>query len=403
MAFFNPFRPSYLENPYPALHRLRAEDPVFRSRELDAWLLTRYEDCLEVLRDDDRFVSDGARAGGGFGEHVRGLRARSPLGEDPLFGQTDPPVHTRLRAIINRAFTPRVVEAERPAIEREAEALLSGAEPGQPFEFMAAVAERLPVHVIGDLLGLNDDNRDEVRRWAMTIMFAASDEKASAAARRDAVEAKEHLQAFLVRFAEEYAGEADRRLIRILLEAGEQGDRLSPEELLSFTVFLYTAGNGPTALLLANGLNALVQHPEQAALLRNEPSLMGDAIDEMLRWDSPTQALVRVVAQDTTIGGRVMKAGDTIFAMVGAANRDPAVFPDPDRFDITRSGGETRHLSFGYGPHFCLGAPLARIEAAAVFRPMLERFPSMYLATTKLERADTLLMRGPRRLPLVLG
>ncbi|MDA1003642.1 MAG: hypothetical protein O3B31_09910, partial [Chloroflexi bacterium] len=240
IAFFEPNRPSYIADPYPALARLRREAPVFFSRELDAYVLTRYADCLEVLRDHERFASDTARAGGRIGDHVRAQRRGSPLGDRPLFGQSDPPDHPRLRSIINRAFTPSVVAAHRDAIAAEVERLLDAITPGEPFDFATQIAEALPVLVIGDLLGLDDGNRLAVRARASALMRAASDDRITPAQHTEAAAARDWLRAFLAGYArdEDHTGS----LIAMLQEAEAEGGRLIADELLSFAVFLYSAG-----------------------------------------------------------------------------------------------------------------------------------------------------------------
>ncbi len=363
-------------------------------------MLTRYEDCLAVLRDGERFASDTARAAGRLGDHVRGLRRLSPLGDHPLFGQTDPPDHPRLRSIINRAFTPRVIEAHRPRVRAVVDELLDALPAGEPFDFMTTVAERLPVLVIGDLLGLDAESRGPVRERAQAIMQAVSEDQLTPAQRRAADDATAWLRDFLARYAQEHGDEPERRLIRILLDAEAEGGRLSDEELLAFTVFLYSAGSGPTAGLLGNGLVALLQHPDELARLRAQPDLVMPATDELLRYDSPTQVLIRVAAADVQVGRRRIAAGDTLLVMTGAANRDPEAFPEPDHLDVTRERA-SRHLSFGYGSHFCLGAPLAQLEADELLRALFERFPSLAIAANGLERGGTFLIRVPRRLVLL--
>jgi len=389
-----------VRDPYPALARLRAEDPVFFSRERDGWILTRYDDCLEVLRDHDRFASDTATARGRLGEHMRGLRGGSPLGDRPLFGQSDPPDHPRLRAVIDRAFTPRIVDAHRAEIERHIEALVGAVEPGRPFDLMRGLAEPLPVLVIGDLLGLDDANRHEVRAHAQAVMRGVAEAGLTATARRAAEDSREWLRAYLARYADEHGDDGERPLIRMLFDAEVEGGRLSVDEVLAFAVFLYTAGSGPTAGLIANGLAALLRHPEQLARLREEPSRIAAATDELLRYDSPPQALIRVATAETRIGRRRIATGGALFLMVGAANRDPEAFPDPDALDVARERA-SRHLSFGRSSHFCLGAPLAQLETELLYRVLFERFASLEIAEGGFAWGGTMLLRVPREMIVV--
>jgi len=373
---------------------------VFFSRELDGWVLTRYADCLEVLRDRDRFASDPALARGRLGAHARALRSGSPLGRAPAFAQTDPPVHPRLRAIVNRAFTPRIVESHRPRVAAEVERLLADIEPGEPFYFMRLIAEALPVLVIGDLLGLDDENRLAFAASARAVMRVHTGAAESRADRREAERAMHWLQALLADYARAAPADTGQRLIALVLDAEAEGGRLTAEELLAFVVFVYTAGSAPTAGLLGNGLAALLRHPDQLALLRAEPDRIADATDELLRFDGPTQALARVATADTDIDRRRIAAGDALFVMVGAANRDPAAFPDPDRFDVTREGAH-RHLSYGYGAHFCLGAPLARLEAEELLRVLFARFETLDAVPGGFAWGGTLVLRAPRTLQVV--
>lgn len=398
VAFFNPYRPSYGEDPYPALARLRAEDPVFYWRDYDGWVITRHADCSTVLRDHETFSSDPGKATGGVGRHVARARDASPLAGAPLIGAVDAPVHTRLRAIVSRAFTPRVVEGERTFIrETVSELLRDGRE---PLDFARAVATALPVTVISDLLGLTPEERNPVRMWAQAIMRAHSDPDTPPDARRAAAEAMRQMGRFLAEYRDSHA-EDDSKLISILLEAEASGERLSQPELLAFAVFLYTAGSGPTAMMLSNAVAHLATHPDAREAVQADRSLRRGALEESLRWDSATHVLLRYALVDTEIGGRRIRAGDTVYAMVAAAHRDPEVFEDPDRFDITREIPAGQLLSFGAGPHFCLGAPLAYLQGEEVLDELLDRYPNLALAADGLKMGGTFLLRGPERLQIV--
>jgi cytochrome P450 len=398
VAFFNPYRPSYGEDPYPALARLRAEDPVFYWREYDGWVITRHADCSAVLRDHETFSSDPGKATGGVGRHVARARDASPLAGAPLIGAVDAPVHTRLRAIVSRAFTPRVVEGERGFIRATASELLQG--PGT-LDFARAVAYVLPVTVISDLLGLTPEEQNPVRTWAQAIMRAHSDPDAPPDARRAAAEAMRLMGRFLADYRDSH-GSDDSKLISILLEAEASGERLSQEELLAFAVFLYTAGSGPTAMMLSNAVAHLATHPEALAAVRADRSLRRGVLEESLRWDSATHVLLRYALVDTEIGGRRIRAGETVYVMVAAAHRDPEVFADPDRFEITRDIPAGQLLSYGAGPHFCLGAPLAYIQGEEVLDVLLDAYSDLSLAPNGLKMGGTFLLRGPERL-LITG
>ncbi len=389
-----------MQDPYPALARLRADDPVFRSRELDGLVLTRHEDCAYVLREQALFGNDPTIAIGGMRGHVQETRARSPLGDTPTLGSSDPPVHPRLRGLIGRAFTPRMVEDERPVAARVVKALLDEAPDGQPFEFMSHLAEPLPVIVVSDLLGLDDDERGPVRAWAQALMRVIAGGDLPPEAYREGEVAKAAMLDFLRAYTERHAGDTSKKVISILLEAEAQGDRLSLNELLSFTVFLYTAGSGPTAYMLGNAIAALLAHPVALDAVRADRPLVRRAIEESLRWDSATQVLLRFAREACEVGGRKIMKGDTVYVMVGAAHRDPAVFPQPDTFDIERPMTNAQLLSFGAGPHFCLGQPLAFVQGEVAINALLDRFPRLQVASGGVERGGTFLLRGLRRLPL---
>ncbi len=400
MAFFNPFRPSYVQDPYPALARLRADDPVFRSRELDGWVLTRHADCAYVLREQALFGNDPTTASGGMRAHVEDARAKSPLGSAPTLGAADPPIHPRLRGLIGRAFTPRMVEDERAVAAEVAGTLLDEVPAGQPFEFMSHLAEPLPVIVISDLLGLDDDERGPVRAWAQALVRVIAGGELPPDAYREGEAAKAALLDFLRSYTERHAGDTSKKVISILVEAEAQGDRLSLDELLLFTVFLYTAGSGPTAYMLGNALAALLAHPAALEAVRTDRSLLRSALEESLRWDSATQVLLRFAHEDCEVGGRKITRGDTLYVMVGAAHRDPAMFTNPDAFDIERPITNAQLLAFGAGPHFCLGQPLAFVEGEAALGALLDRYPRLEGVPGGMERGGTFLLRGPRRLLL---
>lgn len=400
MAFFNPFRPSYVEDPYPALARLRADDPVFRSRELDGWVLTRHADCAYVLREQTLFGNDPTLASGGMRGHVQDARARSPLGATPTLGSTDPPIHPRLRGLIGRAFTPRMVEDERAVAAEVAAALLDEAPADRPFEFMSHFAEPLPVIVVSDLLGLGDEERGPVRAWAQALVRVIAGGELPPEAYREGEAAKASLLEFLRAYTERHAGDTSKKVISLLVDAEAQGDRLSLDELVSFTVFLYTAGSGPTAYMLGNLVAALLAQPAALEAVRADRSLIRGAIEESLRWDSATQVLLRFARDACEIDGRKVAKGDTLYVMVGAAHRDPAVFANPDTFDIHRPLTNAQLLAFGAGPHFCLGQPLAFVEGEVALGALLDRFPRLQGVPGGAERGGTFLLRGPRRLLL---
>jgi cytochrome P450 len=399
VAYFNPFRPSYLRDPYPALARLREEEPIHYSKQMEAWVVTRYADCVEILRDVEHYSSNPRSAAGRMAAMVEEARGRSPLGDTPLIVHSDPPVHTRLRAIVNRAFTPRMVEARRDTVRRYAREILAGLPDGEPFDLMSTLAYPLPLQVTGDLLGLPEADRQSVHDWARAVILGTSGERIPPQAIQAAQAGAEALRGYLDRFRQQHHGDTDRSLIYILTEAEAEGDVLSADELLAFVRFLYTAGSTPVGSTLANGTLLLLDHAEQLTRLRQEPELMSDAVSEIFRFDGPTHVHFRWVAEPVQLGRRRLRQGDSVLAMGSAAARDPEEFDDPEVFDIGR--GRSRHLNFGLGPHFCLGAPLAEMELEIMFEELLARFSQLELGPAGAVREENFQMRGMRRLELI--
>ena len=397
MVVFNPFVPSYKINPHLQYARLRAEEPVHRSIAMQAWILTRYEDCIAVLRNPDTFSSDGLNASGQLGDAIREQRATSALGEVQTLLTVDPPAHTRLRNVINRAFTPRRVELLRPRIEAIAQELLDAVPPGGDFELMTAFAQPLPVIVIAELLGIPPSDRDRFKQWSNKIA-ATTDLLNAESAIMEAREATLELIDYFNNFIHARRDEPRDDLISALVAAQSTDEQLTHEEILAFAILLLVAGNETTTNLIGNGTLALLDHPEAFESLLNHPDHLPDTIEEMLRYDSPVQGVVRIARRDTTLGTQQIAQGDLLMLMLAAANRDPEQFDDPDRFDIAREAN--RHLSFGLGPHFCLGAPLARLEAEVAFTLLLQRFPHIARGSGDMERGGTLLLRGLTKLPL---
>jgi cytochrome P450 len=392
--------PEFAANPYPVYHRLREEAPVFWSESQGAWLLTRYDDVLDSLRNPRGFSSRG---------RFSAVLERVPEETRPTFRPledhfsvgllgSDPPDHTRLRGLINRAFTPRVVEQLRPRIVAIVAELLDAVEGREEMDAIRDFAYPLPATVIAELLGAPPESRERFKVWSDGILSFQGTGRTTpevlARAQRDLLD----MRAFLGELLEERRREPKEDLLTRLVEAEAEGDKLSQAELLTTCVTLLTAGHETTTNLIGNGLYTLLRHPEQLERLRQEPELMPAAVEEMLRFESPLQRNPRRVAEETELRGQRLKRGDFVLQILGAANRDPAQFPDPDRFDITRQ--PNRHVAFGMGIHFCLGAPLARLEAPIAIGALLERYPNLRLATDHVEWQRHGLLRALKALPI---
>ncbi len=395
---YNPLDQRYRTDPYPLYRRLRERDPAHRSRLINGWVLSRYRDVIEVLRDP-RFLSDDRKHS--FSQRQREQAARDGIIDDAdAMGismlRNDPPDHTRLRSLVSKAFTPRTIEALRPRIESIVQELLDEVAADGGMEVVGTLAYPLPVIVIAEMLGVPGEDReqfkrlsDEAVRGIGTISFTDI---------QRAQQAFEQLRAYFERVAEERRREPREDLLSALLVAEQEGDKLTMDEVFSTCILLLVAGNETTTNLIGNGLLALLQHPDQLELLRDDPSLMESAVEELLRYDSPVQATSRFVVEDVKLDGVVVESGQQVIALLGAANRDPEQFEDPERLDITRR--DNRHIAFGHGIHYCLGAPLARLEAPIAFQALLERFPNLRLAKERPQPGDNMILHGLKTLPV---
>jgi pimeloyl-[acyl-carrier protein] synthase len=394
---FNPFLPEVHEDPYPLYHQLRAADPVHRS-PLGFWVLTRHADVLAMLRDA-RMSRDPRRS-----ERMELLRSSAEVDEllsseeaAPSMLFVDPPDHTRLRALVTKAFTPGAVERLRPRIEAIVAELLDRVGDAGEMDVVEDLAYPLPVTVICELFGVPERDRDRFRAWSRELVRLLDPLVPTDSLER-ALRARQALRDYLRELIAERRAHPAGDLLTALIAAEDQGRQLSEPELVSMCVLLLVAGHETTVNLIANGTLALLRHPEARAGLQAGAELPGSAVEELLRYDSPVQFTSRHALADLEIGGRRVRAGETVIAVLGAANRDPAQFPDPDRLDLTRA--PNRHVAFGGGIHFCLGAPLARVEARIAIGALLARLPGLELGPRPPVRRDTVTLRGLASLPV---
>lgn len=386
-----PIDPAFRDEPYARLARLRERDPV-NETPIGIWRLLRHDDVVRVLHD----VPTGVRTTDGTLPGVDETDLNG-IGPRTFMLQQDPPNHTRLRKLVSHAFTPRAINALRPAIERIVNECLDRAAAKGSMDVIADLALPVPSTVICEMMGVPLADRESFTVWTaqathgLATLFNPPDvlERARNAAMS--------LADYFERLIAERRSNLTDDLLSTLIRAEEDGDRLSAVEMISQAIGLLIAGFETTIGLIGNGVRALVRNPDQLAALRAEPSLIGSAVEECLRYDGPIVLTVRILHEDVEFRGKTIPRNAMVMAMLASANRDPAVFADPDRFDIRRTPND--HLAFGGGPHFCLGAHLARLEAQAAIGGLVQRFSGFELDEAGFEWGPSL-FRVPGRLPL---
>jgi pimeloyl-[acyl-carrier protein] synthase len=385
--------PEFHANPYPFYRALREEDPVHQS-PLGFWVCTRYDDAVMILRDP-RFGREGMAK---LMEARLGLTQDTSRARDMLF--QDPPDHTRLRALVSRAFTPRVVEVMRPHIQEIVDGLLDRVDGARAMDVIEDLAYPLPVTVICEMLGVPAADQDIFKTWSTDI--ARSLDAAILPADSDAIPRGRDARLGLADYFRSLI--ATRRkdpkpdLLSALIAAEEEGNKLSEGELVSTCMLLLIAGHETTVNLIGNGLLALLQHPDQLRALRDDPGLIQTGVEELLRFDGPVQRTGRMTTAEVEIGDKRIPRDSVVVSVIGAANRDPKQFADPDRLDVSRK--DNRHIAFGFGIHFCLGAPLARLEGQIALGTLLRRMPKLALVSDVPEWRESSTLRGLKSLPV---
>jgi cytochrome P450 len=393
-----------LENPFAIYALLRTVRPVMRMPVsgydgAGVWFLTRYADVEQVLRDP-RFSVERMRAPL-IRENLDRLPSFIRQGAQGLRSMLvmDPPDHTRVRKLVNRAFTPRRIAALRARIEAIVDELLAPVMRGRRMDVIDALAAPLPAIVIAELLGVPPQDHRQFKTWAAEVV-AGVGQVTLGSRQAQAAPAIQKLFAYLGEIIAARRAAPRDDLISAMVAAQEENDALSDSEMLATSNLLLIAGHETTTNLIGNGLLALLREPEELERLRGDISLLPTAIEELLRFDGPVQATLRVACEDLTIDGHAIEAGSLLLVGIGAANHDPAVFEEPERLDIARDPNP--HLAFGFGAHFCLGAPLARLEAEIAFRALLERFPHMALDGESPRYRPNPVLRGLVSLPVSL-
>jgi len=385
-------------NPYPIYRQLREEAPVYWSDSWGCWILTRYQDVVATLQDHKRFTSLG-RLTATF-DLTDDLRERvAPLIRHYSQGliNVDPPDHTRMRNLLNMAFAPRTMRQLEDYVSDIVERLLDDVQDKGAMDIIWDFSYLLPVTVIAHLMGVPQEDHPKFKEWSSRIIEFMTTPKPSPEVLLRSQDNLLALQQFFRDVARERKAEPRDDVITALVTVEQEGERLTEEEMVSTCVTLLIGGHETTTYLVASGMLALLKHPEQMAMLKADPDLITSAVEEMLRWEGPFQRNRRLAVEDVVLNDQQIRKGDLVMQMQGAANRDPAVFDHPEDFDIKRQ--PNRHVAFGYGPHFCLGAALARMEAPAAINALLRRFQNIDLATDRLTWTNTV-FRGLKELPV---
>ena len=394
---YRPEDPAILANPYALFDRMRAEDPVHWSPRLKSWVLTRYDDVKRVCLEPQRMSSD----------RLRPFFASIPSEEAKKIGDImrylslwmvfkDAPEHTRLRKLTSKVFHNKSMQAMRPQVEEIAHWLIGQIGDAEEFDFVASFAGPLPCLVIMAMLGVPREDLAKVKRMSDEMALFIGSSRTSSE-KYDTAEAATHEMAeyFRHHIAERRARpQAD--LLTELVQLDDNGDRLSEDELVATCILLLFAGHETTTNHIANGMLSLTQFPGEMANLRANPGLAADAVEELLRYEGPSGAQVRIVAQAHELRGKKLNEGDRVFMMLNAANRDPEAYADPNRLDLHRDG--VPHLTFGFGQHICLGFPLARLEGQVAFPALLRRFKSIETTGPAPEWINSLVFRGMKAL-----
>lgn len=387
-----------IADPYRYFGELRAKDPVHWNERWGGWILTRYDDIVKIYKDprvsSDRVSYLSKKLCPAERETL--APSLSILSDWIVF--VDPPKHTRLRQLVSKAFGLRRIAELRPRVERLVDTLLEPIVGAGDFDLIADFAYPLPVTVIAELIGVPHEDNDLLNRWskeiALVIVSALDVDDRHSRSQQALLEFSDYLREFLERRRIEPGDD----VISTLIAAKEDGVQLSDEEIIATCSMILFAGHETTTNLIANGVLALLRNPDQLTKLNHDPSLIPSAVEECLRYDCPAKAITRIAGEELEVGGKRIEKGQRMLLVQGAGNRDPDVFPDPDRFDITRDPNP--HLAFARGPHFCLGAPLARLEMEVVLERLFRRLPTLRITTEEVKWQPVIITRSLDSLPL---
>jgi len=398
LSLYRLLDPEVLANPYPLYRRLRAEDPVHWDPFLHAWVVTRYADVVRVLHD---FSANRTPTPEQLS--AMGLSALNPIAHvmvrQMLF--MDAPAHTRIRGLASSAFSPARVARLRSHIQEIVDRLLDAIEPAGRLDVIADLASPMPAIVTAEMLGVPTADHEQLKAWSADFAEVLGNFQHNPDRAPRVVRSLEQMSAY---FLDAIQGQRDQPrdgLIRVLATAEIDGDRLTEEEVIANCIVTMVGGQETTTNLIGNGILSLLRNPGELQRLRNDPSLIPSAVEELLRYESPSQHTARLAPEEVELGGKRIAKRQAVIAVMGAANRDPERFPDPDRLDIDRK--DNRHVAFGWASHFCFGAPLARIEGQIAFETMLRRLPNLTLDPVPLVWRENLGLRGLTALPVAFG
>jgi pimeloyl-[acyl-carrier protein] synthase len=395
LSLYHLLDPAVLANPYPLFHRLRTEDPVHWDPFLHAWVVTRYKDVVAVLH-----YHSAERTPTPEQLTAIGLASLNPIAEimvkQMLF--LDPPAHTRLRSLASQAFTPQRVEALRGHIREIANRLLDNVASKGCMDVIADLAEPLPCIVTAEMLGVPVEDYQQLKAWSQDFAEMLGNFQHNPDRARKILKSVLEMADYFRSAMREQRSCPRGGLVSSLMNAQIDGDRLTDEEVIANCIVTMVGGQETTTNLIGNGVLALLRNSDQLEKLRSDLSLIPSAVEELLRYESPSQHTARLAPEDTILGGKRIRKRQAVIAVMAAGNRDPERFPDPDRLDISRT--ENRHLAFGWAAHFCFGAALARIEGQTAFELMLRRLPNWTLDPGPLVWRSNLGLRGLTKLPI---
>lgn len=386
---YNPLSPEVINNPYPYYTELRNKAPVAWIEPLQAWAVSRYADVDFALRNPQIFSSAGFT--------TQTLGDLNPVPEVPWILDMNPPDHTRLRKLVNKGFLPRLIRNLEPRVQEITRQLIASLRSQTEGDLVSTLSGPLPTTVIAEMLGVEAERLDDFKRWSDDMVLGTS-RPSDAAVRTRVRQSGAELRAYFEKMIERRRTDPGEDVITALVRAEEEHDMLSASEILALAVLLLLAGNETTTNLIGNAVRNLLSHPAELAKVRADRALVPSLVEEVLRYESPVQLIPRLTACEVELEGGKIPAGATVFLLLGAANRDERKFPEPDRFDVTRNPQD--HVGFGYGIHYCLGAPLARLEGRIALESLLFDCPPFTCTREHLPQIASIIVRGVQTLPL---